>query len=224
MGKTNYLKGAGLYTKSNPLIRNSNDVSHMNDSYVYHNDVFSVTVPSNGTYSFVLESDGVPTGHPTTGTSHTSRYFSMWLQNASTGDHYLWGTYGTGAGGEKYGQFTIPAGTYKVRTNLYAADNVNYTVKMWNIKLISGIYEPNDVWCPNSDDELYKILGLDSNKESDVSGYGNHGTKTAAVTVAGDSPRYGTCYVFSNSSYITCGRGAMVRDAITVSCWGYMDN
>ena len=36
MGATNYLKGAGKFLKDTPLIRNANDTSVMNDSYVYH--------------------------------------------------------------------------------------------------------------------------------------------------------------------------------------------
>lgn len=224
IGRTNYLKGSGLYTEKNPLIRNANDVGHMNDSYVYHNGVLSATIPADGTYTFILESDGVPSGHNTSGTVNTSRYFSMWLQNESTGTHYCWGSFGTGVGGEKYGQFTVPAGTYKVRTNLYAADNVNYTVKMWNMKFVQGSYDPTDVWCPHTEDELYNLAGFGTGAEIDCSGYGNNGEKNTMLEVVADSPRYGTCYRFTGSQYINCGRGAMVRDAITVSCWGYMSD
>ena len=122
MGATNYLQGADKYTRDNPLIRNSNDVGHMNDSYIYHNGILSATIPYDGTYTWILESDGIPTSHPTSGTSASSRYFSMWLQNVSTGSHYLWTNFGTGPDGKRYGSATIPAGTYNIRTNLYAAD------------------------------------------------------------------------------------------------------
>ena len=222
MGRTNFLKGAGLYTKKNPLVRNASDVSHMNDSYVYHNSVFSVTVPTDGIYSFVLNCDGVPSGHNTSGTVAASRYFSMWLQNTSTGSHYCWTGYGTAANGEKYGHFNIPAGTYSVRTNLYAADSVNYTLHMWNIKVVQGTYDPNDIWCPNSADALYATLGL--NKESDCSGYGNHATKANIYTTVNNSPRYETCYQFSGSQYLACGRGAMVTDELTISLWACADD
>ena len=224
MGRTNYLKGAGLYTENNPLIRNSTDVSHMNDSYVYHTGTLSVTVPTDGTYTLVLECDGVPSGHVTSGTPASSRCFCFFLQNTSTSTHYSWKNYGTGVSGEKYGQFDLPAGTYHVRTNLYAADNVKYTLKFWNMKMVKGGYDPYDIWCPNANDTLYSTLGLNTDIESDVSGYGNHATKSTTFEVANGSPKYGTCYVFPNSSYINCGRGTMVRDAITVNCWAYMDN
>lgn len=79
MGKTNYLAGSSSYTESNPLIRNANDSSVMADSYIYHNDIFSVTIPTDGIYSFVLNCDGTPSGHVTSGTTGSSRRFSMWL-------------------------------------------------------------------------------------------------------------------------------------------------
>lgn len=224
MGRTNYLKGGGQFTRENPLIRKSSDVSHMNDSYVYHNGVLSVTVPTDDTYTWILDCDGVPSGHNTSGTVATSRYFSMWLQNTSTGNHYCWSNYGTGEDGKKYGSVSIPAGTYNVRTNLYAADNVNYTLKMWNIKLVQGSYKPNDTYCPNEGDTLYKALGLAENIEPNVSGLSAAGTKKGTFTVREGSPRNSTCYTFNGSSYIACGRDPMVSDAITVSCWGYMDN
>ena len=224
MGRTNYLKGSGQFTKENPLIRKSSDVSHMNDSYIYHSGVLSVTVPTDSTYTWILDCDGVPSGHNTSGTVATSRYFSMWLQNTSTGNHYCWSNYGTGEDGKKYGSVSIPAGTYNVRTNLYAADNVNYTLKMWNIKLVQGEYKPNDTYCPNEGDTLYKALGLAENIEPNVSGLSAAGTKKGTFTVREGSPRNSTCYTFNGSSYIACGRDPMVSDAITVSCWGYMDN
>lgn len=222
-GRTNYLKGAGIYTKQNPLIRHSNDVSHMNDSYVYHTSL-SITIPTDGVYSFICNCDGIPSGHQTSNSQAASRLFGIFLQNTSTETHYNWGSYGIGATGERYGQFTLPAGTYKIRTNLYAADNINYTVKIWNLRIVKGTYSSHDIYQPHSADDLYSTLELNSTAEKDVSGYGNHGTKKGTLNVDVNAPRYGNCYIFSNSSYINCGRGAMVKDAITVSCWGYMDN
>lgn len=223
MGKTNYLKGSGQFTKNNPLIRNASDVSHMYDSYIYHNGVLSATLTASGIYTFSVECDGNPTGHPTSGTTGSQRLFSLWLQNQSSGTHYHV-VVSKGADGRYYSTFDLPAGTYNVRTNLYAADNVNYTIKFWDMKLTFGEYDPNDPWCPNEEDELYSILNLGAGNEPDVSGYGNNATKNGSF-VTGSSPhRYGSCYRFTGSNYINCGRSAMVKDAITISCWAYMDN
>lgn len=45
-------------------------------------------------------------------------------------------------------------------------------------------------WVPNSADALYSSMGLDSNVEYDVSGYGNNGTVTGSLTYTSDTPRY----------------------------------
>jgi hypothetical protein len=227
MGATNYLKGAGKFLKDTPLVRNANDTSVMNDSYVYHewspNDIFAV-LPSAGTYTLSVECDGIGSGHQTSGTTASQRLFSFFLQNTSSGAHYHF-TMSKGADGRWYGTRTdLVAGTYKVRTNLYAADKVNYTVKFWNMKIVQGNYNPSDTWCPHSEDELYNNLGLGLGNEPDCSGFGNNATKSNISTIAVGSPRYGSCYQFSGSQYLACGRGAMVTDALTVSCWVYSDN
>jgi hypothetical protein len=223
MGRTNYLKGSGQFTKDNPLIRNASDVSHMYDSYIYHNGVLSATLTAGGIYTFSVACDGNPTGHPTSGTTGSQRLFSLWLQNTGTGSHYRVST-SKSVDGRYYSTFNLPAGTYNVRTNLYAADNVNYTIKFWDMKLVFGEYEPNDPWCPNSEDEIYSIFNINSGEEPDVSGYGNNGTKVGTFITSPSPCRYSSCYRFTGSNYINCGRGAMVRDEITISCWAYMDN
>lgn len=127
-GKTNYLKGSGAFTEQNPLIRSASEVGHMYDSYVYHTNVLTAIIPSAGDYTFSVRCDGNPTGHPTSGTTASSRLFSLWLYNDSTGVHYH-STCTRGKDGRCYVTLNLPAGSYTVRTNLYAADNVNYTVK-----------------------------------------------------------------------------------------------
>ena len=227
MGATNYLKGAGKFTKTTPLVRKASDTSVMNDSYVYHewepNALFAV-LPSAGTYTISVECDGVGSGHPTSGTTASQRLFSFFLQNTSSGTHYHF-TMSQGADGRWYGTRTdLVAGTYKVRTNLYAADEVDYTLKFWDMKVIAGSYNPSDTWCPHEEDELYTTLGLGLGNEPDCSGFGNNATKSGILEVVNDSPRYGRCYRFAGSQYIACGRGAMVTDELTVSCWAYSDN
>lgn len=58
----------------------------------------------------------------------------------------------------------------------------------------------------------------------DCSGYNNNGTASGTFNLDTDTPRYPTCTIFDGNSYIACGRGPMVKDALTVNWWGYMDN
>lgn len=227
MGATNYLKGAGKFTENSPLVRKASDTSVMNDSYIYHewapNDIFAV-LPSAGTYTFSTECDGVGSGHQTSGTTASQRLFSFFLQNTSSGTHYHFAM-SKGADGRWYGTRTdLVAGTYKVRTNLYAADKVDYTLKFWDMKVTAGAYNPSDTWCPHEEDELYNALGLGLGNEPDCSGFGHNATKSGILETVSGSPRYGRCYRFAGSQYIACGRGAMVADQLTVSCWAYSDD
>ena len=57
----------------------------------------------------------------------------------------------------------------------------------------------------------------------DVSGYGNHGVPVGTFRTT-PSPRYNSGLTFVPNSYIRAFRGGMVKDAITVSCWAYMDD
>lgn len=171
-----------------------------------------------------MDSDGVPSGHEASSGSGNLRRFNFFVQHRTTGTHTCFGSWGTGSDGKKWGSMTLPAGEYQIRSNLYSSDSVDYTVKFWNIKVVQGNYEPDDPYCPHEQDGRFKDFGLDSLNETDVSGNGNHARQSAIFKVEGDSPRYSSCYRFDGSKYLICGRGPMVRDAITVSCWGYMDN
>ena len=81
-------------------------------------------------------------------------------------------------------------------------------------------------YLPNPADTKYSGLGFNGTTVYDTSGYNNNGTLSATKpTVATDTPRYSSCMVFNGSNtYINCGRGAMVKDEITVNVWAYMDN
>lgn len=221
MGRTNYMKGTSKYTKDNPLIRNATDSSVLNDSYTYYDlSDLSITVPSEGTYTLVLEADNVlPSSHSTSSSSASERRLGIFLQNTSTSSHYFWSNYGTGSTGEVYGSFDLPAGTYKFRTNLYANDKVNYQVKMWNMKFVQGGYDPDDIWCPNSEDTLYHILGLNSGIETDCSGYGNDGTKNADFRITNGSARYGSCYMFSGADQVESYLDTTGWTDATVAAW-----
>lgn len=222
MGATNYLKGAGKFTENSPLVRKASDTSVMNDSYIYHewapNDIFAV-LPSAGTYTFSTECDGVGSGHQTSGTTASQRLFSFFLQNTSSGTHYHFAM-SRGADGRWYGTRTdLVAGTYKVRTNLYAADNVDYTLQFWDMKVTAGSYDPSDTWCPHEEDELYTAMRVDSSLWTDCSGYGNTLEQVGTIPVVGNSARYGNCIDFNQTGYLKKSDFGMTTTAFTIAFW-----
>lgn len=221
MGSTNYLKGAGKYLANSPLIRQASvNVGNMGDAYVYYDltDLCAV-IPSDGTYTWVLEADGVPATHSPGNYAASSRHFCMWLQNTSTSSHYSWGSIGTGADGRHYGSITVPAGTYKIRINLYSNNGVDYIVKFWNMKIVKGSYNPNDIWCPHADDELYNFLGVDNSICTDASGYGNTLTKAGSIPMVGGSARYGSCVDFNQTGYLKKTDFNITTNEFTISFW-----
>lgn len=98
------------------------------------------------------------------------------------------------------------------------------TVSIRCLKLEEGT-KPTP-WCPNSTDALYSSLGFNTATVYDTSGYANNGTYSSTrPTPVADAPRYSTSLQFNGSNtFIACGRNAMVRDALTVNVWAYMDN
>ena len=90
-------------------------------------------------------------------------------------------------------------------------------------------------YLPNPADTLYNICGFNGTTANsstseliifDASGYCNNGILSSnRPTLALDSPRYSSCMLFNGTNtFINCGRGAMVKDEITVNVWAYMDN
>ena len=81
-------------------------------------------------------------------------------------------------------------------------------------------------YLPNLTDAAYNRLGFNSTTVFDTSGYFNNGTFSSnKPTLALDSPRYSSCMLFNGTNtFINCGRGAMVKDEITVNIWAYMDD
>ena len=64
----------------------------------------------------------------------------------------------------------------------------------------------------------------DMTKIQDSSGYNHNGTVSDNIVISANTPRYSSSTQFNGSdTYIACGRGSMVRDAITVNIWAYMD-
>jgi len=89
------------------------------------------------------------------------------------------------------------------------------TLYFKNMKLEKGGIHTS--WCPAKSE-----IGADSTVVYDCSGYGYDGTITGSLAVESDTPRHQASTVFNGSSCINAGRGAMIRDAISVCCWGYM--
>jgi len=71
-------------------------------------------------------------------------------------------------------------------------------VSVRNVKLEEGNKATN--WCPNVEDSLYNILGLNNNIITDSSGYGHHGTINGALTLSNNTPRYSACAVFNGTN------------------------
>ena len=218
-GRTNYLKGADIYTRDNPLIRNATDVSHMYDSYIYHSQ-FTVNIPTAGPYTFVCQTDATPSGHHTGSGTSSMRTFNIFLQHQTTGNHYAFDSFGSGSNNEKYGYFSsLPVGTYNVRTNLYAADNVNYTVKFWNIKMVRDSYDPSDVYCPHVEDPLYTTMDFGISTEPDCSGFSNDMNKDTMLDVVSGSPRYGRSYYFNGISRLSNQFTTTGWTDFTIAAW-----
>lgn len=97
------------------------------------------------------------------------------------------------------------------------------SITLTNFKIEKGnIATP---WIPANTDPIYSFIGLDSNIEEDVSGYGNDGTRIGTFSWSSDTPRYVVSTEFNGSQYIQlpfpCG---MISEAVTVTCWGYESN
>jgi len=118
---------------------------------------------------------------------------------------------------------TVASGTSKqvIPVRMYRGDTDRYGY-------ICGIkFEKSDTvtpWCPNSADEEYSLLGLDSNIIADCSGYGNDGTMSGRYTYAQLSPRYDSFWKLLDGGYINCGVGAKVSDTLTINIWAGRDD
>lgn len=101
---------------------------------------------------------------------------------------------------------------------IYGQSGGNGKMYMRHPKLEEGSIATS--WCPNSSDVLATTMGLNDNIEYDTSGYGNNGIKIGTFDYDSDTPKYNVSTVFpSGINWINAGRGAMVQDSITISCW-----
>lgn len=235
-GMPNLVPNQGkYYSESTAYVR----TSASKDGNAWLSGSHFIVEPST-TYTFSVCSDGnLAPSHDTSGKDPSLKLFTMWLYlcNSDTTKNPDAGGYDnpvcfTSAnynhqqiGNRHIWQYTTKSTEthMSVRVNNYSDGTNNLTIKYWQIKIEkSNAASP---WCPNSTDALYSIFNINSNKEIDISGYGNHGTKSGTITYNSDTPRYSTSTVFNGSNtFIACGRGGMVKDAITISLWAYQSS
>lgn len=125
-------------------------------------------------------------------------------------------------------QRVYQTGSYVGRTDNYGYMSLHLgfsgaigTYYVRNFKLEVGA-NTNPKWSPAVTD-----VGNWGLTEYDTSGYKNNGSVPSATPpiIGDDSPRYDNCYSFNGTNqYIDAGKGAKVKDAITVAWWGYMDS
>lgn len=219
-GNENLIIGSGKYTKNSPLVRTENAV----DGWQKESTLYTNTIEA-GTYTLQAKTDGNWHNHstPSGGYSPDLKYCSIWLvsdaaNNESGKDINIC-----------LGQ-TVPKsivlsykGKYWIRTNLYSNGTDNLTINFWDFKLEKG--EKCSLWSPNQADNLYSQLGYDSTIMYDTSGLENNGIINNKPTSIGGGVIGNGCLKFNgNNQYISAGRGAMVKDAITINIWVYMDN
>lgn len=219
-GNENLIIGSGKYTKNSPLVRTKNAV----DGWQKESTLYTNTIEA-GTYTLQAKTDGNWHNHstPSGGYSPDLKYCSIWLvsdaaNNESGKDINIC-----------LGQ-TVPKsivlsykGKYWIRTNLYSNGTDNLTINFWDFKLEKG--EKCSLWSPNQADNLYSQLGYDSTIMYDTSGLENNGIINNKPTSIGGGVIGNGCLKFNgNNQYISAGRGAMVKDAITINIWAYMDN
>lgn len=121
-----------------------------------------------------------------------------------------------------YTDKTEPLRFYAIMTNEgdnrdKGALNATSAIQIARVKLEEG--STPTPWIPNSADALYSSMGLDSNIEYDVSGYGNNGTKDGNISFISDTPRY------KMATYFTSGSGIFSQlnitfSQFTISFWG----
>lgn len=97
-----------------------------------------------------------------------------------------------------------------------SSGNINFTCYIRDFQM--EIKDHPTLYTSTSREDATNLIEYDS------SGYNNHGTCSAVFKHTSDAPRYKNCKNFENNKYINCGRGAMVTDALTISCWTQANN
>lgn len=167
-------------------------------------------------------------------TSNTDYYLRFYCKSKSDGDLY----FGTSDAGTRLedssSQYVYPSTTFMlgkeyndyVVLKLHTGTDTQYKLRLGfdvpNIYGVGSYIEFSEVTLSTIESDWFTFDGQDI--VNDCSGYDHHGTCSGALATINDSPRYTTSVVFNGSSCINAGRGAMVKDAISVCCWGYMDS
>lgn len=199
------------------LLKNTN-VSVTNGSKTGF--VLSQTIPSGTKVTFSLQIDAIDLvlsgskrigleGFQNNGTNNS--YKGVWITGANAQGTYSKRIFATVTLDR---DFLINNNTF----GIYVQTVFSGSVTISNPKIEIG--DKSTPWCPNEADALATTMGLNDTIEYDCSGYGNNGTKIGTLDYSSDTPRYNVSTVFpTGNNYINAGRGAMVKDAITVNLW-----
>lgn len=136
----------------------------------------------------------------------------------SPGDTYLAEQLSAGGSGGRIGLYD--SSKTNIRTISITANQSNTITAADNERYIRlSIRTTSDE--ANLNPMLYQTNGM----IYDCSGYCNNGNIIGNITYTSPSPRYSNAMQFDGTSNaIAAGRGGMVKDAISVAWWGYMDD
>ena len=139
----NLLKGSNEYREASAYALTPTT----DDWYVYLNNL-SVTLKANVTYTIACVTDGLWSGHVTSG-SGRDRFCTLWLKD-SKDNHTCFGGDTTETGYKSWTYTPTADDTYIIRVNTYG--NGNSTVKFWDFKIEEGsIATP---WCLSDEDAV----------------------------------------------------------------------
>ena len=136
----------------------------------------------------------------------------------SPGDTYLAEQLSAGGSGGRIGLYD--SSKTNIRTVSITANQSNIITAADNERYIRlSIRTTSDE--VNLNPMLYQTNGM----VYDCSGYCNNGNIIGNISYTSSSPRYSNAMQFDGTSNaIAAGRGGMVKDAISVAWWGYMDD
>lgn len=136
----------------------------------------------------------------------------------SPGDTYLAEQLSAGGSGGRIGLYD--SSKTNIRTISITANQSNTITAADNERYIRlSIRTTSDE--ANLNPMLYQTNGM----IYDCSGYCNNGNIIGNITYTSPSPRYSNAMQFDGTSNaIAAGRGGMVKDAISVAWWGYMND
>lgn len=187
-----------------------------NNSLVINGNKFIVTAnpgDSIGAVATNIKSSEITISAKTTYTGTGRLTYRKWFDDSGN----MIGSYTseriTLDNGRILGTLNVPTGATKLTFGLCYPYNAPYEV--WDLKVEEGsIPTP---WIPNSADVLYSSMGLDSNIEYDVSGYGNNGTITGVLNYSSNTPKYLVSTLFDGTQRILVN--PITSEIKTMSAW-----